>query len=465
MAEGAEGPADDGPAGDPPASAAPAGSVGGAWHRDEPWMAVVLVLAAVLHLLAVLGQQAFVYTDSVDYETLDLTGAARRPWVTPLLYWLADAPGVRILLQALISIACWQTLALVASSLAHRRAARWAIALATLGLSLTTTVTSWDTAMLSESLAISFSVLLLAALVRVWQARTWAAVGLALGAWVLWVFTRQNHLVMGWIVIVAVAVVVAVHGRRTRALHRPLALLLGGMVVVGVLGVASYSRNTEVVHHNLALVIGNRILPDRERADWFLEQGMPRPEELPIGLAAPPQALLADDAIRAWVETDGVRTYARYLLQHPGYALAAPLESFVSDRPPFGQLARGDDVMLASPDSYGVGRQVLPGPVVDLLFEPGQAGAVVFALGAAAALTTVRWGQRGPDRRWLVPLTTLVVQWPALLVVWHASTAELGRLALPSALLVRLALVVQLGLLLDAWLDDRHDRELDPVHR
>ena len=424
------------------------------WHREDAWMQLALLLTPVLHLVAVVGQHAFVYTDSVDYETLDFTGEARRPWVTPLLYWITDDHAVRILFQALISIACWQVLAVVAASLATRRPVRLGIALSILALSLTTTVTSWDTAMLSESLALSFTALLLAALIRVTQVPTYPVVGLALVTWLLWTFTRQNHLVMGWLVIATTAAILAVAWRRG-TLHRPHVALLGGMVLVGLLGIASYSRNTEVVHYNLAQIIGNRVYIDPDKSDWFTDHGMPVPDDIPLGLPALPLDLLADDAFEDWIEEDGVRTYARYLVEHPWYALTAPLESYVSDRPPFGELTRTDEVMLASADSYGIGRQVLPSVVEELLFEPGQAGVVVFALALAGLLTWVRWRAGGPDTRWLLPLATVAVQAAALTVVWHASTAELGRLALPSALLVRCAVVLQLGLLLDTWLSER----------
>ena len=425
------------------------------WHRAEPWVATAVGLAAALHLLAVIGGHAFVYTDSIDYETLDFSGGARRPWVTPLLYWTTDDRGLRIVLQAAISIACWTTLALRASSLPQDRRARWAVLVAVLGLSLTTTVTSWDTAMLSESLALSFTALLLAVLLRFAQEPTYRSAALVLATWVLWLFTRQNHLVLGWLVAAATAAVLLVGWRRTRAVARPSLVLLGGMVGLSALGVVSYAQNTEIVHYNLAQIIGNRVFPDADKAEWFTAEGMPVPGSHPLGLAVTPQELLADERFERWIEDDGVGVYARYLLSHPWYSVTGPLESLASDRPPFGDVGRVDEVMLASPDSYGVGREVLPGPVEDVLFEPGQAGLVLFALAGTGVLTAVRWRRHGPDRRWLVPLVALGVQWPALTAVWHASTAELGRLALPSALVVRVAVLVQLALLADAWLADR----------
>ena len=90
------------------------------------------------------------------------------------------------------------------------------------------------------------------------------------------------------------------------------------------------------------------------------------------------------------------------------------------------------------------------------MFDPGNSGTIVVALAAVLAATIHRWRRSGWDRRWLVPLAMIGLQWPALTVVWHASTAELGRLALVSALLLRIGMIVQAALVADGWFGDRH---------
>jgi hypothetical protein len=427
---------------------------------DDRWMVPAIVaVAAILRILAVIGQQAFVYVDSIDYETLDFSGGARRPWVTPLLYGLTDHLPLRILLQAAIGAACWTYLAVVASRLPAHRWVRVGTLASILGLSLTTTVTNWDTAMLSESLALSWSAFLVGALLRVAQLRSYGAVVVALVAWLLWIFTRQNHLVLGGLVVTALGVVLAVQWRRTRTFDRVGGVLLGGVAALTVVALFSYRENTEIVDFNLATVIGGRVLTDPDQLAWFLDEGMPVPTGVPTAAAASPEQLLADPAFESWLHSDGVRTYARFLVSHPWSTLTGPLDSFVSDRPPFSDPARADEALLASADGYGVGRHVLPEPVEDVLFQPGSAGTIVFALVLVAVLTARRWQVHGPDPRWLVPLLALLLQWPALTAVWHASVAELGRLALPSAVILRIAVLLQLALLVDAWLADRQADE------
>lgn len=416
---------------------------------------VVVATAGVLRMLAVIGQQAFVYVDSIDYETLDFSGRSRRPWVTPLLYSLTDRPALRIVLQAAIGAACWSYLAVAASDLVTDRRVRWAIVLAIVCLSPTTTVTNWDTAMLSESLALSFSALLLGALLRVAQRRTLAAVAVAVAVWVLWIFTRESHLAVGWLAIGMLAVLLAVGVVRTRSLDRVLGALLAGLVAVSLVAALSYGRNTEIVDFNLATVLGNRVLTDPEDAAWFVARGMPLPTSVAVGAAASPEQLLADPGFERWISAHGVRTYLWFLVTHPWTTLTGPLEDLVGDRAPFADPVRRDEVLLAGPDSYGVGRQVIPEPIEDLLFQPGSAGTIVFAMVVLLVLTDRRLRIHGPDPRWLVPFMTVALGWAALTVVWHASVAELGRLGLPSAVLIRVALILQLGLLVDVWLEDR----------
>jgi hypothetical protein len=421
----------------------------------------VLMGSVVLRVLAVIAQHAFVYTDSIDYETLDFTGRARRPWVTPLLYHLVHEHAARVVLQGFIGGICWALLALEAGQLVTDRRLRWAVLLSVLGLSLTTTVTNWDTAMLSESLALSFAALLLAMVIRFVQAPSARTVWPVLVAWVLWIWTRQNNLVLALLVLVTLALVLGWQAVRRLPLTRSLLGLLVGLTAITALAGVSYSRNTEIVHYNLAQIVGNRVLPDSARTDWFVDHGMPLADGVVVGEARTPQELLADRPFRRWIDRDGIRVYVRFLATHPWNTLTEPLESLVSDRPPFGDLTRVDEAMLAGADSYGVAREVLPSVVENALFEPGQAGAVVFALVVVLGATAWCWRRYGADLRWALPLLLLAVQWPALLIAWHASTAELGRLALGSALLVRLALILQAALLVEAWLDRRAGPDVD----
>ena len=418
----------------------------------DPVVAVAVAIFAVLRVLAVIGLHPYRYVDSIDYDTLDFTGRARRPWATPLLYWLAGEDSHRVVAQALVGAACWGVLAVeLAAGLTHQGVRRAAV-LVVLALGLATSVTNWDTAMLSESLAVSATALLAAAFLHVSRVRTMRSVALAAAATLLWGFTRQNHLVLLGLTVVAVLVIVVARRWSSGAWSRVLVALAAGTVAVGLLAVVSYGRNTEIRRFNLAMVIGQRIITDPERLGWFRDHGMPLPPAADPGVAIFPEPLLADDDFADWIDEDGSRTYARFLLTHPWYALTEPLEDFVADRPSYADPPRVDETMLSTAEAYGSARQMIPEPVDDLVFDPGGTGTILVAIIAVAAATAYRWRTDGWDDRWLVPLLMVGLQWPALTAVWHASTAELGRLALVSAVALRIGLIAQAAYLLDTWL-------------
>lgn len=420
----------------------------------DPVVAWTIVVAAVLRVLAVVGLRSYRYVDSIDYETLDFTGGSRRPWVTPLLYHLVGDDPTRVFAQALLGAVCWSLLAAeVALNVTHTWTRRIAVlAIALLGTS--SAVTNWDTTILSESLALSTTALAAAAYLRFGRVRTLGAALGAVGATFLWVFTRQNHLVLLGFVVVTVVAALGVARWRTKRWDRPVAALAGGLVLVAALASASYGQNTEIREFNLAMVIGARVVTDPGRLAWFEDHGMPLPAAAVPGQLIFPEPLLEDDEFRAWVQEDGNRTYARFLLTHPWYALTEPLDDFIADKESWLDEPRGDDVMLATDDPYGSTRQLVPEQLERLVFDPGNSGTIVVAIVAVLALTAFRWRRNGWDQQWLVPLAMIGLQWPALTVVWHASTAELGRLALVSALLLRIGLIVQAALVAQAWCGD-----------
>jgi hypothetical protein len=430
-------------------------------RRVDAFTATAIAVTFFLRIGAVVGLHPYRYVDSIDYDKLDFSGRGRRPWATPLLYWLAGDDANRVVLQATIGALCWTVLALeIAASLEHRWVRRTALVLV-LALGTSTSITNWDTAMLSESLALSSTALLAAGLLHaVRRPSTRSAVAAALAA-LLWVFTRQNHVVLLGLLIGAVAAVLVVRRWRTGRWARPLGVLAAGLLVVAVLAAASYSRNTEIRRFNLAMVIGQRVVTDAERLDWFRDHGMPLPGAATPGEAVFPEPLLADEAFARWIDEDGSRTYARFLLSHPWYAVLEPLEDFVADRPSYADPPRVDETMLSTAEGYGSARQVIPEPLEEVVFEPGATGTVLVAIVVVLAATAHRWRTRGFDRRWLVPLLLVVLQWPALTVVWHASTAELGRLALVSAVALRIGLIAQGALLVDSWAGERRARPGD----
>jgi hypothetical protein len=153
---------------------------------------------------------------------------------------------------------------------------------------------------------------------------------------------------------------------------------------------------------------------------------------------------------QAWNVSRGTRTYIDFMATHLRYTLWEPLASFSGEQPSlvtlppatYAQTQPDPTPSLLSPNAnYGRHRDVLPAPIADLLFDPGQFGDVVVlgALGAIAATLARR--KYGRDRRLLVPLLIVASTIPHGYFVWLVgANGEQDRVAVVLAVALRVAL-------------------------
>lgn len=426
--------------------------------RGWTWAVPLLVVGIALRFVAVAGIHLYRYFDSAEYLTLDFSGRWRRPWTTPLLYELLPDDDASIVgAQALIGGISWLVLAFALAALFRRPAVQVGVAVATVALGCTATVTNWDATMLSEPMALSLTALVLAAWANLLRRPTTAAAVAVVAATVPWLFVRQSLVPTAWLT-AALAVVLAgaaLYRRRDARAAAPRIVLAVGLVAACGWASITYGRNTEILHHNLTAIVTDRVAPDAERLAWFVDAGMPMPADGRTDFGGFDE----DPTFQDWVATDGTATYVRYLATHPWYAVVEPLPDFLGanrsyqEVPPFSEPATPPISMLAPAEPYGSSRTVLPGPVEDVLLSGGAVGS--FLTGVAVALCWSFARRRDTDRRWWLPAATVVLAASALYAAWHGASTELPRLGLPAAVALRLALIVQLGLLAEIELDRR----------
>lgn len=416
------------------------------------WTPALIALLLAARLVAVAGLRAYVYVDSGEYATLDFSGRWRRPWATPLLYAVVGRETrYEVWIQAAVGAVCWSLLGLAVAAWFRDRTVRIAVVAAVCLLGLTTSITNWDTAVLSESLALSLTVLVIAgwlALAR--RPSVGAAVLLGL-ATLPWLFVRQSLLPTAAMVVVAVAISAVVTWRKGGS-WRVLAGLAAALVVLTGVAAASYGRNQEIVTTNLTVIVANRVVPSPDRLAWFVAEGMP----VPTDGNWDPNAMEKDPAFGPWVREEGRATYAKFLLTHPWYTLTAPMPDMVSVRRSYGDPVEPKVTMLSPADGYGTARPVIPEQVEQLVFEPGATGTILTALVLVLGWAALRW--RWADRRWAVPLGVIVISLASLVVGWHGATPELPRLAIVSAVALRIGLIVLAGFLAEAELAGRRAR-------
>jgi hypothetical protein len=396
----------------------------------------VVGVGAVLRLLAVVGITPTVYVDSGEYRGVALLGGERRPWTVPLVHALVGDSTARVVFHAVLGAAAWGALALVVASLVRDRRVQVGAAAVVMLLALVAPVTNYDTTITSETVAISLTVGLLAAWLAFVNAPTPGRAAAVLAVTVFFAFTRNDH---PWLVAVLAAVALAISVGR-RGGDRTWRLLAVGLVVVSAWSLYAVNRNDEIARFNLALVVANRILPDAGATDFFTDRGMPLPPpEADVVLA-----LAGDPAWNAWAADDGRSTYLRWLASNPDPLLLGPWPDLFGTRSTTLVAPQASVVLLAPGDRYGRVHPVVPEPVEAVVWGGTSAAPVVLG-GAALAVVAVRRrdglpARVGPARA--VAAGALVLAFGHLLVVWHASPNELGRLAMVPATLVHVALVV-----------------------
>ncbi|HSU38927.1 MAG TPA: hypothetical protein VLJ38_05135 [Polyangiaceae bacterium] len=285
---------------------------------------------------------------------------AERPFTVPLLHKLAGFSEPRvILLQGLLDVLAWVTLAHVVSRLIRPLGPKLFAFGLLLGLGLTSGVQGWNAVMRSESASNSFLVLTLAAMLATLHAglrqsakahetsceprthrSTLAWAGLTLTSAVLAAFARDNDAYALVLVSLFAPLGLLAAGLRPRAARRELlaALTLSG----GLLLIAAAARtNAEAARRYewpLMNVIFQRVLPSRAHTAYFEhELGMPISPAL---LGRKRRFMSADGwyaakapelaPFRDWLLTRGYAGYQRYLLAHLAPTTRAAWQNFAN---------------------------------------------------------------------------------------------------------------------------------------
>lgn len=281
----------------------------------------------VIRIAGVVGTSPVRFGDSAGYTRVSLLHPGMRTWPVPLLYSVLRDDTNRVVAQAVVGCAVWVLFARLATRRSRFPATTGA---AILAVGLAPQVTRFDTAILSESFAISAAVLLMATLVGTVHSRNWRVP--ALCAWVVFVMIRPENLVVG--VAAGVAAVLAILLRR----HVPsLAVLV--VLVTGVAAAQQLGSITTVRDLNMYTVLATRVMNDSARYAWFVDHGMPNipgirlvdgydysfrvPDDLRSYLGIPdeqdvPAIVIAGGMdLARWVHTDSWPTYARRVVTHP----------------------------------------------------------------------------------------------------------------------------------------------------
>lgn len=376
-------------------------------------------------------------TDWYLIHPVSFLGRSPRPWVPALPMQTFGAWGY-IVFQAALSGVAFCVLATTLGSTMRTPRGRWLMVGVVGLLGLSPRVTAWDAMVLSESLAISLTALLIAAMIRLGRCPVWVW-GAVFG---LWLLTREAHLYLTPLFIVGVGV----WGWRQRRWTIPAVT-----VVLSMWGWWTYQNDRWAEEYNLAANIALHVGNDPDMFRWFHAEGMP-PSEGFYQLDYQPrfEALVVDPEFALWVRDHGASVYARYLATHPRFLVTEPSLALVTNN------ARNGWSLTDHQHDHGIANTI----GVPFWPDRGTLYTDLLILGAVlAGLVTYR-AQR-LDRRWVLPAVLIGSTWPHAWLVYHGAPWEVERHAVVLAFTLVVACWWTIGLAVDEALK-RKEASPDP---
>jgi hypothetical protein len=414
---------------------------------------------AAVRIAAVAGRAATRLPDTAGYLDLSFVGHGR-PWAVPLLYQVFASDGARVVAQCAVGIVCWCALAYVVGTLVSRA---WLQAVAVAGVLLVGAapqVSRWDLSIASESFALSFTVAALAAWLLLVARPTPVRLGFVWLATLLWVFTREAHLVLLPVIVVLFGVSLFWRAERRRRMW-----LVVALVPIALWGVVTVLNDRAMSEYNTYGLIELRVLGRSDRTQWFVDHGMPvnaqiaasktfvprglvpasllRDARVPVGLNPPELVVRGGRPFVRWMRDDGPSTYLEWLATHPVYTLQQPLANI--DMMVVPALDRLTPMVDARP--------VYPSFVTEVVFESGL---VLVLLLVAALLVTLVLVLRHRANRFVAFAWCVAALGVALLYVsWHGAAIEIGRHAIVASVTLRLGAFLALVFGVDRLLSAR----------
>ena len=374
--------------------------------------------------------------------------AGARPWAVPLFYKvLPDSDAYRTAGQLVVSVLCWLALATVTARCVRDERLQFVAFAVVLVFSLSSSITRWDTLILSESLAVSLTAAVIATWLALLRVARPSAVSIAavLVVTLLWTFARDTNAVP----VVFVALLVLVWVTRPGPRRGRIVLLTGLVVIAGASWASTTTAGASLrrVQRPITGAVGVRVLGNRGMTAYFRHHGMPEPTPRVRanaarlkGIAGGPSTDPATEVFLDWVRTHARTTLGLYLVTHPRAAtlpLFTERATLVDESP--GYLPPG-------------ARPGLP-PVLRSIVYPGP-GVAAFAGAGGVLLAGIAVIRGSRARRVMaVPVLSLLVLIPYASLIWYGDAFDVPRHAILVKIVLRLSPLLLGVFLIDAELD------------
>jgi hypothetical protein len=412
------------------------------------------------------------YPDSHTYLPISFLGHAQRLWTVPVIYFVGGSPAGRVALQSIIGVACWIALGEQVGRVIRTRVIRLVAQILILLLALTAPVLQWNRAILSESIAISLTVLLLATSLALARRLDTPAVVAFLLVVLFWAFTRQDEAIVVFALLVPFATLALVQRKRAR---RMAFVALLGVALIGAWGTTTALQTTKMPlqgskvssQAQLAGIVQWRAATNPGEMTFLWNHGLPHTRAItfppPFTATGEPvnvnqfgnpfaeYRIAADPAFRRWASKSGEMVLIKYLITHPWSTVSQPLINAP-------QLMTMNPDYIATPALPEWASTIVYGNLSSLVVPNAPSGPprssdpiyLVVLVTIAVLLFIVGAFRRQLSRASWVAALALAFGAIWALVVWNLAAGDLPREFVAPAVLVHLALIVFIASALDS---------------
>ncbi len=262
-------------------------------------------------------------SDSYSYFEFKLWGNLRL-YTVPTIYILLRETFLILLFQITLSSVAWSLLTKSIVSLFNLSGGKRLISCSIVfTLASTTPVFVNDFFLMSESLSLSFTLLLVAFTLNFLMNPSSRGICFVVLFYSVWIYAKQAHVLVSLPSLLLLTSLIIWYGKSVNKRARALAICI--MVGLTLLAVWQVRSSNQISNYNLFAVLAMRIVNNPDWIEHFYSNGLPTDFILlnTEGVLDIMKSLTEVETV-TWLNTNGLSSYVDFLLSNPSYALFAP---------------------------------------------------------------------------------------------------------------------------------------------
>jgi hypothetical protein len=262
-------------------------------------------------------------SDTYSYFEFELWGNLRL-YTVPTIYILLRETFLILFFQIALSAAAWSLLTKSVVSLFALTGGKRLISCSILfTLASTTPVFVNDFFLMSESLSLSFTLLLVAFSLNFLMNPSSRGMWFLVLFYSVWIYAKQAHVLISVPSLLLLVALITWQGQSIKKKKQALAICI--LIVITILAISQVRSTNQISNWNLFAVLAMRIVKNPLWMDHFFSKGLPTDFILldSDGVLDIGKSLSVANTSN-WLDTNGLSTYLDFLLSNPSYTLFAP---------------------------------------------------------------------------------------------------------------------------------------------